>query len=174
MSTPNNADHSEPLPKPEPDRPDDALRQVVTTLNNLLSVFHADDKGEAEKIAAETDKRIMREAAAFLESPDAGISLPGIQFHATAVAEVMAMTYDMEGVDVPQEIDAVYKELTVRECLYHVHAVETELQRAAPDKALMQEHMRLALSVAKILDKGFQDLNFMKEVQTLQARIDWL
>jgi hypothetical protein len=120
-----------------------------------------------------TDKRIIGEATQFLESSAEPDNLSEITKQASAVAEVMS-GFDMQGIAVPRAIDFIYLKLTVLEYRHHVNTVKVELAKSSPDKVVMQQPMRLALGVAKILAKGYENASYLTEVQALQLQIDQL
>ncbi len=137
---------------------------TVSAIQALLS---------SETITDPTDKRNLEAATSFLASLTGTEALADISKHGSAVAEVMS-GYEMQGNDVPPEIDAVYLKLTVLQCQFHIDVVQAEMRQASPDKAKMQHPMKLALDIAKILAKGYKDDSKLQEVQALQSQIDRL
>ncbi len=87
------------------------------------------------------------------------------------MAEVIS-GYEMQGQDVPPEIDAAYVQLCVLQCQFHINAVTTELQQGTPDKAKIQQSMQLAVEVANVLARGYKQDAMRVAVAALQTRID--
>lgn len=163
MSTPDTPELMPALTSPAAPTSVDTS-STVAAIQALLS---------SGKITDPTDKRILEGATSFLRSLTGAEDISEITKHASAVAEVIA-GYDMQGQEVPSEIDAGYLKLTILQCQFHINIVKAELQKTLPDKTKMQHPMVLALDVAKVLAKGYKDDSFLKEVQALQTQIDQL
>lgn len=118
-----------------------------------------------------TDRRLIAEATAFIETPTENLS--DIMRYTSNIGEVLS-GYMMQGAEAPPEVDALHGHLHALLCQYHIRSVRTELKQAAPDFPRIQDSMRLALGFAKILSKGYRDDSLLQEVQELQRNIDLL
>jgi hypothetical protein len=162
-----------PIEEPEAELPvaEQAQQTPAVDTAGVAGAIHALLAGET--ITDPVDRQYLTGATDFLRSITGAERLADMATHASNLAEVIS-GYEMQGQDVPPEIDAAYVQLCVLQCQFHINAVTAELQQAAPDKAIMKQSMLLAMEVANVLAKGYKQEAMLIVVRALQAKIDQL
>lgn len=124
---------------------------------------------ESGTIEDETDRNLVQEAATFIENPSENYE--EIKQHRTRVGDVL-VGYEMQGAELPPEIDALHAYLTSLQCINLITSVEQKLREGAPaNSPEIKNAMTWALDCALGLSKGYKDDTLLKVVQELQSRL---
>ena len=127
-------------------------------------------KGLLERgIEDEADKKVLEEAMSFIENPTDKLS--EIMEHASRVGMVNS-GYEMQGMDVPAEIDNMHHYILALQGLNRLNYIEEELEKGAPSDAQnIQEAMAWAASAADNLSRGYKDNTLLDAVTELKGRL---
>ena len=144
------------------------LFQLKSKTGSILDNVSAFLKSGALK--DEADRKFIVSVAAFIEKPTE--NLQDIMDHTIKIAEVLG-GYDMQGMDIPTEIDAMHAYLQALICINRMNFVETELEKGtATDSSDIQDAMAIAFDKALTLSKKvYKDNTFLKAVNELKGRI---
>jgi hypothetical protein len=133
--------------------------QVLHTAGELL---------QSDTIADETDRQILKEGMAFIETPT------------TTLREIMDITanigmvmggYDMQGADIPPAIDAMHAYLLALQCINRFEFIETESGKDPADGAAIKSAMVQIMDWASILAKGYNDPDMLKAAKELEEEL---
>lgn len=123
-----------------------------------------------------TDRALLDAAMAFIENPTE--HLPDIITHTQNIGMVLA-GFDMQGAEIPPEIDALNAYLVAFQCINRIKYIEglcdkstnspPDIQRSTRETINLA--MEFALSEAAILSRQYKDNSLNDALKELQDRI---
>lgn len=124
---------------------------------------------ERGAVADETDKKLLGEAATFIQNPTE--KLEDIMSHTSNIGQVLS-GYEMQGADAPDEIYAMNSYLVALQCINQIDFVETALEQGSSDAEKIQYALASALDWATILSRGWsKDDSLLTAVHELEGRV---
>ena len=130
--------------------------RIISAMRTLLANGTIED---------EVDRILIEEAVTFIEKPTEDYL--DIQGHTTNIGQVLG-GYEMQGVDLPQEIDEIHRYLLGLQCVNRIKCIEEELEKDSPDASKMQNAMVQLLDLITILTRGYKDDTLLNAIEQLE------
>jgi len=151
---------------------------------DLLPKLHSQTRGVLDGVEAllangiedANDRTIVSAAMAFIEHPTE--HLPDIILHTGNIGMVL-VGYDMQGADIPPEIDAMNAYLLTLQCINRIKFIEgwhDKSTTSSPDTQQIPRQtidltMEFALSEAAVLSRQYKDNTLNDALNELKDRI---
>ncbi len=137
-------------------------RKVLDDISALL---------KRDTIKDETDRKLLKEAAAFIENPTENPA--DIKKQTMNIGQVLG-GYEQQGAKLPPEIDALHRYLLTFSCINQVNFIEKELKQGSPDLTKIKQAMVWAIDPATHLSRAYNDGSLLSAVNELQRKLDKL
>lgn len=161
-------------------KPDSQDYTQANTAQDLLLALQSKTgtvSGAAEALLASgviedpADRQFIVDAVSFIRNPTENYS--DIRNHTTNIGDV-AGGYEMQGADIPTEIDAMHAYLLALQCINRIDFIEKELAGGSPDFTKIKDAMIWAEDPATHLSRGYKDDTLLTAVNELKNRLNGL